>query len=68
VREFIISVLLIPSIAGAFWMTVFGGTAIKQVVVDGYQGVVEADLPLQLFSMLDVLPLSSITSFIAIVL
>lgn len=68
VREFIISVLLIPSIAGAFWMTVFGGTAIKQVVVDGYQGVVDADLPLQLFSMLDVLPLSSITSFIAIVL
>lgn len=68
VREFIISVLLIPSIAGAFWMTVFGGTAIKQVVVDGYQGVVEADLPLQLFSMLDILPLSSITSFIAIVL
>ena len=68
VREFIISVLLIPSIAGAFWMTVFGGKAIKQVVVDGYQGVVDADLPLQLFSMLDVLPLSSITSFIAIVL
>ncbi len=68
VREFIISVLLIPSIAGAFWMTVFGGTAIKQVVVDGYQKVVETDLPLQLFSMLDALPMSSITSFIAIVL
>jgi len=68
VREFIISVLLIPSIAGAFWMTVFGGTAIKQVVVDGYQKVIETDLPLQLFSMLDALPMSSITSFIAIVL
>ncbi|HEC59882.1 hypothetical protein LCGC14_0914310 [marine sediment metagenome] len=68
VREFIISVLLIPSIAGAFWMTVFGGTAIKQVVVDGYQKVIEADLPLQLFYMLDALPMSSITSFIAIVL
>ena len=49
-------------------MTAFGGTAIKQVVTDGYQKVVEADLPLQLFGMLDVLPLSSITSFIAIVL
>ena len=68
VREFIISVLLIPSFACVFWMTVFGGTAIKQVVVDGYQQVVEAELPLQLFSMLDALPLSSITSFIAIVL
>ncbi|MFT6163879.1 MAG: BCCT family betaine/carnitine transporter [Zhongshania aliphaticivorans] len=68
VREFIISVLLIPSTACVFWMTAFGGTAIKQVVTDGYQKVVEADLPLQLFGMLDVLPLSSITSFIAIVL
>ena len=68
VREFIISVLLIPSFACVFWMTVFGGTAIKQVVVDGYQQVVEAELPLQLFSMLDALPLSGITSFIAIVL
>ncbi|EGG98721.1 High-affinity choline uptake protein BetT [gamma proteobacterium IMCC2047] len=36
VREFIISVLLIPSMACTFWMTVFGGTAIKQVVIDGY--------------------------------
>lgn len=68
VREFIIAVLLIPSMACIFWMTVFGGTAIKQVVIDGYQKVVESDLPLQLFAMLDVLPLSSITSFIAIVL
>ncbi|WP_373090667.1 BCCT family transporter [Zhongshania sp.] len=68
VREFIISVLLIPSTACVFWMTAFGGTAIKQVVADGYQKVVDADLPLQLFNMLDVLPLSSITSFIAIVL
>jgi BCCT family betaine/carnitine transporter len=68
VREFIISVLLIPSIASVFWMTVFGGTAIRQVVVDNFQNVVDADLPLQLFVMLEALPLSSITSFIAIVL
>lgn len=68
VREFIISVLLIPSIASVFWMTVFGGTAIKQVVVDNFQKVVETDLPLQLFIMLEALPLASITSFIAIVL
>lgn len=68
VREFIISVLLIPSTACILWMSVFGGTAIEQVVSDGYQSVVEAELPLQLFNMLDVLPLASITSFIAIIL
>lgn len=68
VREFIISVLLIPSTACILWMSVFGGVAIEQVVSDGYQAVVEAELPLQLFNMLDVLPLASITSFIAIIL
>ncbi len=68
VREFITSVLIIPSIACVLWMTVFGGTAITQVVETGYQKVVDADLPLQLFYMLDALPLANITSFIAIIL
>jgi BCCT family betaine/carnitine transporter len=68
VREFLISVLLIPSIACVLWMTVFGGTAISQVVQDGYSAAVEAALPLQLFSMLDALPLAGITSFLAIIL
>ncbi len=68
VREFIVSVLIIPSLACVLWMTVFGETAIAQVVRDNYTGAVEAALPLQLFSMLDVMPLAQITSFIAIVL
>jgi len=68
VREFLISVLLIPSLACVFWMTVFGSTAIDQVVNDGYTAAVEADLPLQLFAMLDALPLAQISSFIAIIL
>jgi len=68
VREFMISVLLIPSGACVLWMTAFGGTAISQVVNDGYEAVSGAELPLQLFTMLDVMPLAQITSFIAIVL
>jgi BCCT family betaine/carnitine transporter len=68
VREFIICVLLIPSIVSVFWMTVFGGTAISQLVNDGYQLVVDAPLELKLFAMLEALPLQQITSFIAIVL
>lgn len=68
VREFLIAVLLVPSLACVFWMSVFGGTAISQVVNDGYQAAANADLPLQLFTMLDALPLAQITSFIAIVL
>lgn len=68
VREFIISVLLVPSLACVLWMTVFGTTAIDQVVNAGYNAVADAELPLQLFTMLDVLPLAQITSFIAIIL
>ena len=68
VREFMISVLLIPSAACVLWMTAFGGTAISQFVNDGYEAVANSGLELQLFAMLDVLPLAQITSFIAIVL
>lgn len=68
VREFLISVLLIPSLACVLWMTVFGGTAINQVVQQGYEVAVGAELPLQLFAMLDALPLAQISSFIGIIL
>ncbi len=68
VREFIVSVLIVPSLACVLWMTVFGGTAITQLVSQGYEAVVGAELPLQLFMMLEALPLAGITSFIAIVL
>ena len=68
VREFLISVLLVPSFACVLWMTVFGSTAIHQLVQDSYQAAASAELPLQLFQMLQALPLADITSFIAIVL
>lgn len=67
VREFMISVLLIPSAACVLWMTVFGSTAISQFV-GGYTAAAEAALPLQLFMSLEALPLVQITSFIAIIL
>ncbi len=68
VREFIIAVLLVPSTACVLWMSVFGGTAIDLYFTEGYTALKEAALPLQLFTMLDALPLAQITSFIAIVL
>ncbi|MFD3189648.1 BCCT family transporter [Sedimentitalea sp. HM32M-2] len=68
VREFVICVLLIPSLVCVLWMSVFGGTAIQQVIVDGFTGAQDAPLELKLFKMLGELPLSSITSFVGIVL
>lgn len=68
VREFIICVLVIPSLVCVAWMSIFGGTAIHQVITDGFTGAQSAELPRQLFQMLGELPLASITSFIGIVL
>ena len=68
VREFLTCVLLIPSVVCVLWMSVFGGMAIDQVISDGYTAAQEAELPRQLFAMLDALPLAGITSLIGIVL
>jgi betaine/carnitine transporter, BCCT family len=67
VREFIVSVLLVPSLVSVLWMTAFGGTAIT-MLNEGYQAIGEAALELKLFAMLDPLPLAGITSFLGIVL
>lgn len=68
VREFMISVLIVPALACVVWMTVFGNTAIEQVVSQGYMAVTNSELPLQIFTMLEALPMAQITSFVAIIL
>ena len=67
VREFVVCVLLIPSLVSVLWMTAFGGTAVEMLTA-GAQEIADAPLELKLFTMLDELPLAAITSFIAIVL
>ncbi|MDS9469300.1 BCCT family transporter [Paracoccus sp. MBLB3053] len=68
VREFLVAVLLIPSLVSTLWMTALGGTAISQVVSEGLTSVQDAALELKLFEMLAHLPLSWLTSLIGIVL
>lgn len=68
VREFLICVMIVPTLACAAWMAIFGGAAFHQLLEQGHSAVQEAALPLQLFKMLGELPLASITSFIGIVL
>ena len=74
VREFVICVLLIPSLVCVFWMATFGGTAISQVVAQGSESAVFENVianyrpEISLFAMLGDLPLSAITSVLGIVL
>ena len=67
VREFLISVLLIPSLACVFWMTVFGTAAIEQFVA-GAEQIASEKLSLKLFIMLGGLPWTEVTSFVGIIL
>ncbi|MCC8932422.1 BCCT family transporter [Rhizobium sp. 'Codium 1'] len=68
VRGLLTAVLLVPSLVSVLWMTALGGTAISQVVNDGLTSVQDAALELQLFEMLAHLPITSVTSFIGIIL
>ncbi|WP_397542074.1 BCCT family transporter [Roseovarius salis] len=74
VREFITCVLIIPSVVCIFWMAVFGGAAIEQVLSDPEGSAVKAQVidsynpPLSLFAMLESLPLAAITSTVGIIL
>ena len=70
VREFMTAVLIVPTVVTVFWMSAFGGNGINQVV----QGVGTlaadgiTDSALALFQMLENLPFTQITSFLAICL
>lgn len=69
VREFMASTLLIPVGVTTVWMSVFGTTAIDQVVANVgllSQGLTESSLAM--FQMLENLPMPMITSTVAIFL
>ncbi len=74
VREFITCVMLIPTLVGVFWMAVFGGTAIEQVVTmqeesGVYQNVIaNYNDALAMFAMFGDMPLTMVTSTLGIVL
>ncbi|WOT03565.1 BCCT family transporter [Shewanella youngdeokensis] len=70
IREFMIAVLIVPTVVTTLWMSVFGGVAIDQVVNNigqlGENGL--TDVSLAMFQMFDALPMANILSFLAVVL
>jgi BCCT family betaine/carnitine transporter len=69
VREFIVAVLLVPTVITIIWMSTFGGTGLEQSI----NGVGElangvSDASLAMFQMLAHLPWTGIISFMAIAL
>ncbi|PWJ39169.1 BCCT family transporter [Sediminitomix flava] len=70
IRELIFGCLLIPTIFSIFWFSVFGGSAIHMEMVEGVSigDKILKNADLGTFLLLDQLPLSKITSFIAVLL
>jgi len=70
VKEFLLGVLLIPTIITLFWMATFGGNAIDQIANQlgelGKNGL--QDITLSLFYAYDVMPMSSALSVLSILL
>jgi len=69
VREFLIAVLLVPTLVTLVWMASFGGSALEQAQNEiGALARGISDVSLAMFQMLQNLPMENISSFVAIVL
>lgn len=70
IREFILAVLLIPSLLSFIWLSVFGGTAIYINNINNGElfNVVNNQLPVALFEMISLLNVPLISGIIKVVL
>ena len=71
IREFVLGVLLLPSMLTFLWMSVFGGTAMSMELGSAPGVIADAvgeNVATALFVMLQQLPLTGITSFVGIIL
>ncbi|MFE8703706.1 BCCT family transporter [Cytobacillus sp. FJAT-54145] len=71
IREFVIGVLAVPTIFGALWFSVFGGTGIYLEFFEGnpvMSTIEEKGMEVALFTVFGYFPLSTILSLLAIFL
>ncbi|MFV0278119.1 MAG: BCCT family transporter, partial [Parahaliea sp.] len=71
IREFVLGVMLVPSLFTFLWFSVFGGTALHEVMNEGYSVLIDEvqnNQAIALFKLYEVLPLTSILSLITVLL
>ncbi|MCB1706735.1 MAG: BCCT family transporter [Halioglobus sp.] len=71
IREFVLGVMLVPSLFTFLWFSIFGGTSLYEIMNEGYVsliGEVQNNQAIALFKLYEVLPLTSILSFITVLL
>ncbi|MEH0155921.1 BCCT family transporter [Limibacter armeniacum] len=69
IKEFVLGVLVVPTLVTFFWISAFGGTAFffELTGVD-MSSTIMKDVSTSLYFLMEQLPLSSITSFLAMIL
>jgi choline/glycine/proline betaine transport protein len=69
IRDYLLGVLLVPTVVTFLWMTVFGNSAIfiEQFGMGGLAKAVQENIPVSLFVFLENFPFSMVTSLLAIV-
>jgi choline/glycine/proline betaine transport protein len=69
IREFLLCVLLVPTAFTFLWLTIFGNSALYEELFreGGIAVIVQENLPLALFVLLDRFPFAAISSFIVVV-
>src|SRR5690554_3481618 len=71
IRQFVFGVMFVPSIFTFLWFSVFGDTALNEIMNEGYAtliGTVQEDHAIALFKLYEVLPFTSIASFVTVIL
>ncbi|UTF58594.1 BCCT family transporter [Gilvimarinus sp. DA14] len=71
IREFVVGVMLVPSLFTFLWFSVFGDTALNEIMNEGYTsliGEVQNNQAIALFKLYEVLPWTSVVSFITVLL
>ncbi|MEJ7137936.1 BCCT family transporter [Amphibiibacter pelophylacis] len=69
-REFVIGVMLVPTLVSFAWFSIFGGTALSQILAGntGLIAAVQADMSSALFSLFASLPAAGVLSVMAVIL
>lgn len=71
IRQFVSGVMFVPSLFTFLWFSVFGDTALNQIMNEGYFqliGFVQEDHAIALFKLYEILPFTSIASFVTVLL
>jgi len=71
IRQFVVGVMLVPTIFTFLWFSIFGDTALHMVMVQGYDSLiteVQNDKAIALFKLFERLPFTEVISFITVFL